>query len=104
MGEKLIMSDKEILEEVYHRLQKRYGWFTFLNHRRWNDIRSFIEEEWQKRDDLERWRNEMFNLADDEQKYNIKCVGVQSYSVDAAEIERHVGLEIGEDGTVTGIK
>ena len=89
------MTDKEILEEVYRRLKETTSNGFEVNS--FTAVTSFIEQEWQKRDDLETWRNEIFNLADDGQKYNTN-------SVDATEIERHVGLEIGEDGTVTGIK
>ena len=74
------VTDKEILAEVYRRLQG----MASVNAR---PIKDFIEQEWQKQDELNDWRAEVFAKNDDGQMY-----------------QRHVGLEIDEDGTVTGIK
>ena len=64
------MTDSQILEEVYHMAvqDKR----MLAPDRFCNKIASFIEQEWQREDEL----------------------------IDAREIERREGLEIGEDGTV----
>ena len=67
------MTDKEILDEVYK---------MCCNPFERCDVKSFIEQEWQKQDEL------------GDTTYSKKW-----YS-DAREIERHRGLEIGEDGTV----
>ena len=103
------MTDKEILEEVYRRLNgpDPHGWKT--NPLK-DGVTSFIEQEWQKRDELEAWRTEMFTKNDDGQMYKLSEEDVGLYleeakhSLDAKDIERHVGLEIGEDGTVKEIK
>ena len=55
------------------------------------DIRQFIEQEWQKRDDQE--------LVD---QYN-RNREPKDHAIDVAEVERHRGLVIGEDGTVKKI-
>jgi hypothetical protein len=62
-------------------------------------VRSFIEQEWQKRDELDDWREDMFNLADAGQMYN-----ADPCTSDIKEIEQRRGLDIGEDGTVKEIK
>ena len=62
------MTDNEILDEVYRRLiDEMQKYRTVLP----SPIISFIEQEWQKRDELDEWRADMFNLADDGQKYII---------------------------------
>ena len=93
------MTDKEILEEVYRRVVTiaANGDANVPSQERFKEFRDFIESEWQKRDELEYWRKDMFNLADEGQAYNMN-------SVDVAEIERHRGLVIGEDGTVEELK
>ena len=85
------MNDREILQEVYRRLKgdDPHGWKT--NPLK-DGVRSFIEQEWQKQDDQE--------LVD---QYNRNRKS-EDWIIDVAEIERHRGLEIGEDGTVTGLK
>ena len=52
----LIMTDKEILEEVYRRLQECSSSFRREGHLGVNryDIKDFIEQEWQKADEEER--------------------------------------------------
>jgi len=93
------MTDKEILEEIYRRVVTiaANGDANVPSQVRFKEFRDFIESEWQKRDELDYWRTDMFNLADEGQTYNMN-------SVDAAEIERHRGLVIGEDGTVEELK
>ena len=93
------MTDREILEEVYRRVVTiaANGDANVPSQVRFKEFRDFIESEWQKRDELEYWRKDMFNLADEGQTYNMN-------SVDTAEIERHRGLVIGEDGTVEELK
>ena len=84
------MTDTEILDEVYRRLKgdDPHGWKTNPI----NGVRSFIEQEWQKRDEQE--------LVD---QYN-RNRKPEDYIMDVTEIERHRGLVIGEDGTVTDLK
>tara|TARA_Y100000310_G_scaffold325275_1_gene388512 strand:+ start:225 stop:491 length:267 start_codon:yes stop_codon:yes gene_type:complete len=60
--------------------------------RRMIDCRNFIEQEWQREDDQE--------LVD---QYN-RNREPKDHIIDVAEIERHRGLVIGEDGTVTDLK
>jgi len=73
------MTDREILDEVYQMLVKKECGFSSEV----REIQSFIEQEWQKQDD----------------KYNHPF-----HQLDVQEIERHRGLEIGEDGTVKELK
>jgi hypothetical protein len=51
------MTDKEILEKVYHRLQDvEANWHKMTMDRmfdRWHDLKDLIEQEWQKADDEE---------------------------------------------------
>ena len=95
------MTDKEILEEVYRRVVTiaTNGDANVPSQVRFKEFRGFIESEWQKRDELEHWREDMFNLADDGQMYN-----ADPCTTDVKEIERHRGLEIGGDGTVRELK
>ena len=67
--------------------------------RRLRDCRDYIEREWQKEDELEDWRSELFAKADDGQMYNL-----DPCTTDVKQIERHRGLEIGPDGTVTNLE
>lgn len=78
------MTDSEILDKVYRMLvEKECGFSGEMR-----EVKSFIEQEWQKADDKEL-------VA----QYN-RNRKPQDYIVDVAEIERHRGLVIGEDGTV----
>ena len=82
------MNNKQILDKVYRMLiEKKYGGNGAIR-----EIQSFIEQEWGKADDQE--------LVD---QYNRNRKS-EDWIIDVAEIERHRGLEIGEDGTVTGLK
>jgi hypothetical protein len=104
------MNDKEILAEVYSKLEFAVGGDAGCaktirrNHIR--AIRRFIEQEWQKADDQE--------LADQHNRnreaktgdwYGWQAIGFDPdpCTTDVKEIERHRGLEIGEDGTVKKI-
>lgn len=85
------MTDKEILEEVHRKLGNIYSIEDLFVEGDIKAVRSFIEEEWQKRDEKE---------MVDQHNRNRK---VEDHIVDVAEIERHRGLVIGEDGTVKEI-
>jgi hypothetical protein len=105
------MTDKQILEEIYIRLKDT------VNNRdiyRRSDIISFIEQEWQKADDQELVDQYNRNRKPEDQIKDVNDIkpppswvkedwGHSYPSVDVKEIERHRGLEIGEDGTVTAI-
>tara|TARA_B100000676_G_C17299053_1_gene446258 strand:+ start:165 stop:413 length:249 start_codon:yes stop_codon:yes gene_type:complete len=82
------MTDREILDEVYNRLKDR----NRSPEQKMFSTVSFIEQEWQKEDDK-------VNLA----MYN-RNRPVEERALDVQEIERHRGLEIGEDGTVKELK
>tara|TARA_Y100001973_G_scaffold31505_1_gene47487 strand:+ start:348 stop:569 length:222 start_codon:yes stop_codon:yes gene_type:complete len=73
------MTDREILDEVYNRLKDR----NRSPEQKMFSTVSFIEQEWMKQDD----------------KYNHSF-----HQLDVQEMERHRGLEIGEDGTVKELK
>lgn len=96
------MTDKEILDEVYNMLregdQAGIGGY-------WA-VASFIEQEWQKRDEEELREQYNRNRPVEEQiKYPETVPSFsKSWYMDAKEMERHRGLEIGEDGTVKEIK
>ena len=80
------MTDREILREVYRRLKESddpHGWKT--NPLK-DGVTSFIEREWQKQDDME---DTTFS---------------KKWYTDVRDMERHRGLEIGPDGTVTEVK
>lgn len=82
------MTDKEILDKVYQMLvEKECGFSSEVR-----EIQSFIEQEWQRED--ERVQLAMYN----------RNRPVEEHALDVQEIERHRGLEIGEDGTVKGLK
>ena len=84
------MSDREILEKVYHKLTTQQ-WTDMTTDRafdRWHDIIDLIEREWQRNDEL----------LEQEVK------DAYANSVDVSDIERHRGLVIGEDGTVKELK
>ena len=84
------MTDREILNEVYRRLQ---GKASVRGH--WTaDCKDFIEQEWQKQDNREN-DLEMKMLSENPSK---------KWYTDVRDMERHRGLEIGPDGTVTEVK
>jgi len=100
------MTDKEILEEVYRRLKESddpHGWKT--NPLK-DGVTSFIEQEWQKQDEQElvdqyNRNREPKDHAIDGADLVAKISGGTLEKTDVAETERHRGLIIGEDGTVT---
>ena len=83
------MTNKQILDQVYVDLvqwQKETSGRAEDNnvtviHKRLKEITNFIEQEWQKADDMELMKQE-------------------KWFSDVREMERYRGLEIGEDGTV----
>ena len=83
------MTNKQILDQVYVDLvqwQKETsgdseGNNVTIIHKRLKEITNFIEQEWQKADDMELMKQE-------------------KWFSDVREMERYRGLEIGEDGTV----
>ena len=75
------MTDRAILDHVYRQL--KFG-------RVHQEMISFIEQEWQRRDEQER------TTCNDK--------SIKTWCIDAREMERHRGLEIGPDGTVTEVK
>ena len=83
------MTNKQILDQVYVDLvqwQKETSGVSEGNnvtviHKRVKEITNFIEQEWQKADDMELMKQE-------------------KWFSDVREMERYRGLEIGEDGTV----
>ena len=58
------------------------------------EVQSFIEQEWQKQDDKEE-SLKMKMLSENPSK---------KWYTDVRDMERHRGLEIGPDGTVTEVK
>ena len=77
------MTDTEILDHVYREL---------LAGRVHQEMIDFIQTEWQRRDE-----EEMVS------QYN-RNRSPKDWIVDVREMERHRGLEIGEDGTVKELK
>tara|TARA_Y100000310_G_scaffold162449_1_gene162409 strand:+ start:355 stop:591 length:237 start_codon:yes stop_codon:yes gene_type:complete len=78
------MTDKEILNEVYQTCKREPDVGS-------GEITNIIEREWQRRDDSHGYFSDSWYGSD-------LCTN------DTKEIERHRGLEIGEDGTVTNLK
>ena len=78
-----MMTDREILDHVYREL---------LAGRVHQEMIDFIQTEWQRRDE-----EEMVS------QYN-RNRSPKDWIVDVREMERHRGLEIGEDGTVKELK
>ena len=76
------MTDREILDHVYREL---------LAGRVHQEMIDFIQTEWQRRDEKE--------LVDQHNRNR----NPKDWIVDAREIERHRGLKIGKDGSVTGL-
>ena len=90
------MTDKKILEEVCRRLQDSSCGFRREGQLGVNrfDVRDFIEQEWQKQDG-EQESLTMKMLSENPSK---------KWYTDVRDMERHRGLEIGTDGTVTEVK
>ena len=81
------MNDKKILEEVYRMVSN--GYVADIQ----DDVRSFIEQEWQSQDETHAL------VAPRQAGWEGK-----KWYTDVRDMERHRGLEIGSDGTVTDIK
>ena len=94
------MTDKEILATVYRWMNQstqRDEDNTFKA-QRMIDCKDFIEQEWQRQDD-ERPKADAKSLG----QFSDSWYGKDPCTNDIKEIERHRGLEIGEDGTVKEI-
>ena len=83
------MTDKKILEEVCRRLQDSSCGFRREGQLGVNrfDVRDFIEQEWQKQDEME----DTISVS-------------KKWYTDVRDMERYRDLEIGPDGTVTEVK
>ena len=101
------MNDKEILAEVYKMCCNPFKRCGYSGNLPMSDVKSFIEQEWQKEDEIEVKldkveRKERGQKAKDQElvdQYN-RNREVKDHIVDVAEINRHRGLVIGEDGAV----
>ena len=105
------MTDEKILEEVYRRITilATNGDANVPSQERFKEFRSYIETEWQREDEIESKLNKIErkergkkNEKDDHPL--TKWDEGQQYFMDVGEMERHRGLEIGEDGTVKSLK
>tara|TARA_B100000959_G_C14757017_1_gene531681 strand:- start:381 stop:632 length:252 start_codon:yes stop_codon:yes gene_type:complete len=83
------MTDTAILAHVHRELVAGYPPVSGRVHQ---EVIDFIQTEWQKRDEQE--------VVD---QYN-RNRSPKDWIVDVREMERHRGLEIGPDGTVTEAK
>ena len=90
------MSDKQILDEVYRRLCWTTDNWSHMNMDRMfdrvHDMKDMIQQEWQRADEEK-------TVSEYNRNRNPK-----DWIVDVREMERHRGLEIGEDGTVKELK
>ena len=115
------MTNKEILEEVYRRLKETTdNGFEVHN---FTSVTSFIEQEWQKADESDKFKKDYMrqysdpdhplNKHDEGQYYNMNEQDVNENSAGGGahghfsqswykKDERHRGLKINEDGTVEG--
>jgi len=94
------VNDKQILDEVYK---------MCCNPFERCDIKSFIEQEWQRADEIEAKLNKIEKKERTKKNEKndhplTKWDEGQQYFMDVGEMERHRGLEIGEDGTVKSLK
>ena len=87
------MTDKEILAEVYK---------MCCNPFERCDVKSFIEEEWQKEDEIEAKLDKTERKERGQKKADAKSLGQFSKTWYKGD-KRHRELEIGEDGTVKKI-
>ncbi|MAH46589.1 hypothetical protein CMI37_12230 [Candidatus Pacearchaeota archaeon] len=90
------MQDSEILATVYRWMSQsldRCESVAVMGNRL-ADCKEYIDEQWKLQDEHKEWQSEVFAKNDDGQRYNM----------DVKETERHRGLEIGPDGTVTDLK
>jgi len=84
-----MMTDSEILATL-HRWMKQSmerDESAAVMGNRLVDCKEYVDEQWKLQDEHKEWRDEVFAKNDDGQSYNV-----------------HRELEIGEDGTVTGLK
>ena len=90
------MTDKQILETIYRWSKLAYSRNDSRENarQRFKDFSDFIEQEWQRADEQE------LASVEDVPDGDSMFVGF----ADTKEIERHRGLEIAEDGTVTGLE
>ena len=63
------------------------------------DCKEYIDRQWKLQEEHEEWRNEVFAKNDDDQVY----FSTADFSRQECE-SIHRELEIGKDGTVTGLK
>ena len=107
------MTDKKILEVVYKMVNGEVKAPNRGTRLEMADVRSFIEQEWQKADEEKRENGEKItekasvaqyndldhplNRHDEGQMYNM-------YSTNTVETKRHRELEIEPDGTVKRLK
>ena len=103
------MKDSEILATI-HRWMKQSmerEESTAVMGNRLVDCAEYIEEQWRLEDEHTDWQNELFAKNDDGQQYSTTNTSSHSAPdrspLDVSEIEKHRGLEIGPDGTVTSI-
>ena len=95
------MTDKEILGTVYRWINQSFqrDETPEFSQRRMRDCKDFIEQEWQKQDEKNspppKWVHEDWQHS---------YPPVDPCTSDVKEIERHRGLEMGEDGTVERLK
>ena len=102
------MTDKKILVRAYELLKaSQEADMGVSTDQMVKETIHFIEEEWQKEDEIEAKldkieRKERGQKVKDQElvdQYN-RNREVKDHIIDVAEIERHRGLVIGEDGTV----
>ena len=115
------MTNKEILEGAYKIARTHIDTATneSVHNHTAKLIASFIEEGWQKQDDEElvqqhnRNRKAKDHVSSADEIRTTSSVlyargddwyGSDPCATDVKEIERHRGLEISEDGTVTGLR
>ena len=108
------MTDKEILSTVHRwmnqSIQRNEDEPTQA--KRMTDCIDFIEQEWQRKDDevtvamynRNRAYEDHVSSVDEIEARTDDWHGSDPCTNDIKEIERHRGLEIGEDGTVTEVK
>tara|TARA_R100000808_G_scaffold24743_1_gene57980 strand:+ start:144 stop:446 length:303 start_codon:yes stop_codon:yes gene_type:complete len=100
------MTDKEILEKAHERLTSLYMMLPEAQDEGIKDLKDYIEREWQKRDEEE--MREQYNRNRPAEEHIHYPETVPSFSkhwyADVRDVERHRGLEIGEDGTVKDLK
>ena len=104
------MTDEKILEEVYRRIVviATNGDANVPSQVRFKEFRDYIEREWQREDEIESKldkieKKECGKKNEKDDHPLTKWDEGQQYFMDVGEMERHRGLEIGEDGTVKSL-